>query len=344
LQRDTPGARRLSLVEGELVDRLLRTHERSYSFDSMTSFVQVAEVWTLEHGVMRLHSGAYGEHEEIGKLSADTGFAFGEGLPGSVWSSGKPQVWDRLEAGEFVRLREAQRAELHAALGIPVRAGGGDVNAVAVLLCGNRTQTGGCIERWDHDPTFDELRYAGGYYGQLEAFARLGPRLRFQAGSGLPGLTLQRGLPTILEDTRLGDSFMRAELARESGIEGGIGIPVYHGGRVKHVLILLSARATPLARAFEVWIPGEGGSLRLEQALYAKGLEDFAASSEKARLRPGEGLAGRALRTELPQVFDLAGGPPLARSAEAAAAGLSSGIAIPVLNGYQVLAVVVLLS
>jgi hypothetical protein len=309
------------------------------------TFVQVAEIWTPRAGKMYLHGGAYGAHHEFSDVSGRTGFAYGEGLPGAVWSSGKPQVWDTLDEAQFVRFYEAKRAGLAAGLGLPIVTGGRpSTEAVVVLLCSGKGSGGGCIERWDATPRRTELTCAGGYYGNLEPLARMSPRMSFQPGHGLPGMTFSSGMPTLIEDIKTSNSFLLADMARECGIETGIGIPFYRGGQVAHVVVLLSAKKTPLAKAFEVWVPDSGGTLRLDQSFYAEGLEEFAASSKKGALKPGQGLPGIVYRTELPQIFGTIDTPPFVRHDAARKAGLKVGVGIPVSNGERVLAVVVLLS
>lgn len=311
----------------------------------METFVQVAEIWTPRAGKMYLHAGAYGLHHEFSDLSGRTGFAYGEGLPGSVWSSGKPQVWDTLDEAQFVRFHEAQRSGLVAGLGLPIVTGGRPgTEAVVVLLCSGKSSGGGAIERWDVTSRRTELTCAGGYYGSLEPLARMSPRMSFQPGHGLPGMTMSSGMPTLIEDIKTSNSFLLADIARECGIETGIGIPCYHAGQVAHVLVLLSAKKTPLAKAFEIWVPDSGGTLRLTQSFYASGLEEFAETSRKAALKPGQGLPGIAFRTELPQIFGSIDTAPFVRHDAARRAGLKVGIAVPVNNGDRVLAVVALLS
>lgn len=311
----------------------------------MKAFLQAAEVWQPRDQNLALYSGAYGEHAEFREVSEATEFALGEGLPGSVWSSQKPQVWDSLEEGGFVRLPAARRAGLEAGVGIPIAAGGrSETNAVVVLLCGSRAHTGGCIERWDVHSETGDLVHAGGYYGNLEKFGAMSSRMRFPRGHGLPGITLERGIPTLEADTRHSGSFVRAEAAREAGIEAGVGIPIYRGGKIEHVVVLLSSASTPLARAFEVWVPSHSDTLKLDQSFYTEGLEAFADHSKNTTAKVGKGLAGRAFRSELPHVQSGLSSPPFVRYQAAERAGLSMAIAIPVSNGTSVVAVVLLLS
>ncbi len=72
--------------------------------------------------------------------------------------------------------------------------------------------------------------------------------------------------------------------ARASGLDTGLGIPLHRGAEVAHVLVFLSAPETPLARAFEIWLPDASGRLRLDQCSYSRGL---AAERQEAAVRAG---------------------------------------------------------
>lgn len=308
----------------------------------MATFLQVAEVWLANNGQMTLHAGAYGPHKDFGALSIRRRFGFGEGLPGCAWSSGKPQVWDDLGASHFVRWKEATHIGLTSALGLPLSAGPHPCNAALALLCGGEDSYG-CIERWDVDEEARELSHASGYYGRAEAFARISPHTSFQIGHGLPGMTAARGLPTIIADTRSSDSFVRAQVARECGIQSALGIPVFRNGRVAHVVSLLSAEASPLAKAFEVWVPAQSDQLKLDSAFYSAEAKSFGEASQGLTLRVSNSLPGKALRTELPQVFASLSTPPFERHEAARVSGLQSGIAIPINDGERIRAVLLLL-
>lgn len=291
--------------------------------------------------VLRHHSGSYGPHAEFARVSALKTFRRGEGLPGAVFDTRRPEVWQEL-GSHFVRAEIARASGIRAAVGFPLFRGE-QLVAVVVLLCGSPKRARGCVEVWDVNREMGHLEHSGGYYGELEAFGKLSRLLQFQAGTGLPGIAFESGVPQVIEREGHSNAFIRASIARDYGIETGIAIPIFRGEQVAHVLVLLSTSTTPIARAFEVWTP-EAENLTLLSSHYATGLEAFAEVSAELRLAAGEGLPGRCFASGLPVVFDQLKAPELVRSAAANQAGLSSGVAIPVLDGTRVRAVACLLS
>lgn len=306
-----------------------------------SSFVQVVEIWVPDGNVLRHHSGAYGVHAELARKSAQTTFRKGQGLPGTAWSKGAPVAWPELRH-HAVREDIATSAALHAGVAIPIYRGEA-LSSVVCLLFGNPEHAGGAVEVWE--PRGDLLVHAGAYYGCLEpAFGRVSRRLTFPRGRGLPGMTWMYGRPYLIEDLRTWDYFVRALLAREYGVESGIGIPFYRGGHVAQVVTLLSRESSPIARAFEVWSPDGEGKLRLQQSSYASDLTSFADTSRGYTFAPGEGLPGRAFETGMPVVFGSIRVGPFVRHKAAEQAGLNVGVAIPIHDGKDVRAVVVMLS
>jgi hypothetical protein len=306
----------------------------------LTGFIRVIEVWRPQDETLRFAGGVYGTHAEFASLSARTRFRPGEGLPGAVWSSGRAQIWDELGSA-FVRSRAAREAGLDAALAFPVfRAG--ECSAVVCLLCGSQEQAGGCMEIWEPNP-LRELAHAGGYYGTLSAFAHVSRLMRFPLGRGLPGIVWERGAPHIIEDTRASNSFLRASAARDSGVEAGLGIPLHRDGALSQVLVLLSAQTTPLARAFEVWLPDAQQRFRLAESFYGRGFSASAAPDARS-VAAGAGVLGRALLTGLPYAFSTADADsPFPGRERALAAGVRGGIAIPLDVDGTVRALVMLL-
>lgn len=233
-------------------------------------------------------------------------------------------------------------AGFEAAVGIPLFRGS-DVSAVIVLLCGRRERAGGCIEVWNANRDHNLLEHAAGYYGRFEQFGEISRLIQFQRGSGVPGLTWDTGLPELVDLHGRSKTFVRASMARECGLDSGIAVPIHRGGKVAHVVILLSASLSPIARAFEVWRP-HGQELILDAAHYSAGLEEFASASRTTVFRKGEGLPGRAFATELPVVFDHLRAPVFSRYTAAARAGLEVGLAWPIVDDFGVRAVVCLLN
>jgi hypothetical protein len=310
------------------------------------AFVQAVEVWIPEGNLLQRHSGAYGSLSAFAEASADLTLEKGQGLPGVAYRSMRPEVWHELGAG-FVRAQSARLAGLSAAVALPWFRGNTLV-AVVVFLCGNRAETGGCIEVWE--PTEQRLLvHMDGYYGRLSAFEDVSRVMRFPLGAGLPGTVWERGLPHIMEDLRNSSSFMRASAAQESGVASGLGIPLLCGGRVTHVVTFLSAETTPLARAFEIWMPDSStGRLRLTQSHYGVGLTMLKDQSAFLSLAQGEDIAGRVLESGLPCALscaaDAGAAPPFLRADVAGELGLSFAVGLPVHDGDRLRAVVVTFS
>ena len=308
--------------------------------DDRSAFIQVVEVWVPEGNLLRHHSGSYGRHTDLARVSASTTFRRGQGLPGTAWSKGAPVVWPTLRH-QFVRQAVVRDSGLRAGIAIPIFQMELMV-AVLVLLFGDPDEACGAIEVWE--PKVDRLAHSGAYYGSLEpAFGNISRRLTFPRGQGLPGMTWLHGRPTLIDDLRSWDYFVRAVLAREYGVQSGIGIPFYRGGHVTQVVTLLSRERTPIARAFEVWSPDVNGNLRLQQSAYSADLATFAAESRGHTFAPGEGLPGRAYQSGLPVVLGNIQVGPFVRHRAAEQAGLNVGVAIPIHDGKETIAVVVLL-
>ncbi len=290
-------------------------------------FIEGSEVWVPQGNVLRFHSGAYGRHSEFARVSAIKTFREGEGLPGSVWKNGRPELWQEL-GPHFVRREIAREAGIEAAVGVPLfRAD--ELIAVVVLLCGRKDHTSGCIEIWDLNPAAGVMEHAAGYYGKCQRFGEISRLLQFHSGSGLPGLAWQRGIPQLVQGDGVAHDFVRASLARQWSIESGIAIPIFRRDALAHVLVLLSSRTTPIARAFEVWVPRQD-KLLLDAAHYEQGARP---QTQDGFVKLGDDLPGRALKSGLPVIVEPASSAPSA-----------AGIAIPVLDASGVRAVACLLS
>ncbi len=309
------------------------------------AFVQAVEVWVPEGNLLQRHSGAYGVLSVFAEASADLTLQKGQGLPGVAFRSMRPEVWHELGA-HFVRAQSARLEGLSAAVALPWFRGNTLV-AVVVFLCGNRAETGGCIEVWE--PTEQRLLvHMDGYYGRLSAFEDVSRVMRFPLGAGLPGTVWERGLPQIVEDLGNSTSFMRAAAARESGVTSGLGIPLLCGGQVTHVVTFLSAESTPLARAFEIWVPDASGRLSLKQSYYAPGLSTLKDQSTFMSLARGEDVAGRVFESGLPCALSCTAqagmSPAFLRADAARELGLSFAVGLPVHDGDRLRAVVVTFS
>jgi hypothetical protein len=292
-------------------------------------FVHAVEVWVPDGAALRRHSGAYGPHRELEEVGRTLSFAPGVGLPGEALRTRAPVVWSELDT-RFARHEQAARAGIAAALAFPLLRGE-QLIAVVVLLCGSRERTGGCLEVWQPNDV-RELALVDGYYGRLEAFAELSRLIRFQRGRGLPGLAWERGAPVIMTDLANSNSFIRASAARTSGVHAGLALPLFQGVDIRHILVLLSAHDTPLARAFEVWSVLPGGALSLSEWFYAS---DVTTTPGRPDVAPGYALARQVTELRLPIASE---------SASGARNSFALGLGIPVFQGSTLRAIVILLS
>lgn len=306
--------------------------------DPHQSFVRAIEVWRPDGNLLQRDSGAYGALAEFEHASVQLVLEKGQGLPGAAWATMRPEVWHEL-GPRFLRADPARVAGIGAAVAIPFFHGS-ELVAVVAFYCGSREQSEGCIEVWDATGK-GELEHADGYYGGLTAFEVVSRQCTFARGVGLPGLVYLHGVPQIIDDLKKSSSFLRAAAARQSGVESGLGIPLYCGGIIEQVVLFLSAASTPLARGFEVWLPGEDDRLRRGQAFYAPELDAFSEARRELTFEPGEDLVGRVFDSALPFAISTAtrAYPQLDAAREA---GIDLALALPIDDGRSVLAVVLM--
>lgn len=217
------------------------------------------------------------------------------------------------------------------------------MTSVVALHCHNSAGRRGGIEVWDPTASGDLVR-SDGFYGGLNDFARSSRWTRFSRGTGLPGITWLRQKPHIMDDVRFSPLFLRAVLAREHALALGLGIPIFRDDTLQHVLVLLTALGCPAARALEVWVPDSHERLWLDHAVHDAGLETVGRSSRTTCLVRGEGVAGRAATTREPQVWTSSSEAHDPTDFEAARAGLTFGLALPIVQGDATSAVLVLRS
>lgn len=99
---------------------------------------------------------------------------------------------------------------------------------------------------------------------------------------------------------------------------------------------------TNVIRAAEIWLPApDGAALLFGGGLYGN-LQAFAQESRPLRFPKGVGLPGEAWAARHPIVMKSFEGTTFQRKEAAAAAGLTSGIAMPIFAGAEIKAVVVM--
>jgi hypothetical protein len=217
-------------------------------------------------------------------------------LPGAVWSTERALVWRDLGV-HFVRAEAAKAAGIDSALGMPVF-GGSSLQAVIVLLMSKTCSSPGCVELWDVDADLRVLKHGGGHYCGCPDFEKFSHLIQFPYGTGLPGGTWAAGRPFVLNDVRRANTFIRAGLAARHGLEFGVGLPVWRGRSLTHVVTLVAAEDRPFLQAFELWEALEGtDGARLALRACAEAVAEPA-----AREAPGESLAADVLASGLPKV------------------------------------------
>ena len=192
-----------------------------------------------------------------------------------------------------------------------------------------------------------KLRLASGCYRRADAFAARSGGLEFDADTGLPGRVFAAGVPVVFDDLQ-GPGFLRREEAKRDQLTAGLGVPVFSGGEIAAVVVMLfgSAAEGQAAAALETWIPDrERNELALGAAYYAN-LRRFEMISRHVQFPYGSGLPGEVRAAGEPRLLtDLGRSGAFIRAAGAEAEGLSIALAWPLVDyGDDIRAVIVLLS
>jgi hypothetical protein len=267
----------------------------------MNTFIKVIEIWTPDSGRnnLNLMDSYYGEYAEFNKQSLDYSFAYNEGLPGTAWSQSSPILITDLEHSCFMRKETARNAGITCAIAIPIFSGQ-FLLSVIVLLCGDDDELPGAIEVWGKNPERkNELHLKNGYYGTLEKFEWISRRISFQKGTGLPGSIWDYHIPQIVSDLSNSGSFLRASNAQLEGITTAFGIPFIYDSQNEYILTFLSAKGTPIARRFEIWLPDRDHKTLSLYKGHSEIPDDIFISRE---IEKGQGLIGQTWLTGCPTI------------------------------------------
>jgi hypothetical protein len=323
------------------------THRRSsrdavWNVSAMRPFIQVTEIWVPRSDGTHLEfrDGLYGEHAGFRAVSESMRFARDEGLPGKAWASRRPVILKSFADSNFHRTEAATLAGLTCGVAMPIFDGAA-LTSVLVFFCAANADEVGAIELWHNDPSISlKLALADGYYGGAETFEFNSKHTTFLKGYGLPGRVWKYNKPFIVKDLLNSKAFLRGKEAAEIGINRGIGIPYIHPSGQVWVMTLLSARDTPIARRMEIWVPDEQGRALTLQSADGDISAEYPLDQVSAEVAPGEGTIGQVWQERIPAVCaDLSADHSVA-GRSASGAGLASVVAMPVIDGSAVAAVI----
>lgn len=273
----------------------------------MKQFVKAIEIWVpgVNGMVLELSSAYYGELEDFKRTSETMRFAFGQGLPGKTWATRQAIVLTDLDNSYFQRAEAAHQAGIACAASFPILCGD-YLHAVVVLFCGGGEDVVGAMEVW-HNPndSTKELTLVDGYYGELERFEFISRRLTMMYDRGLPGMAWAKGRPVIIDDLGSTNSFLRAANAAKAGITTGLAIPFIHNDSSVQILTLLSAKGTPIARRFEIWMPNASQDLLQFDSGQCHSGDDLKQKYADTVIKKSEGPIGESWITGRPSVANI---------------------------------------
>jgi hypothetical protein len=307
---------------------------------AMKTFIKVIEIWIPDKNrtLLEFGSGLYGPLAEFKTASEQQHFAYDEGLPGKAWAQRHPVVLTKFEHSYFKRIAEAQKAGLTCGIAVPIFSGD-FLLAVVVFLCGDDEEHAGAIEVWSINALSNDcLSVVDGYYGTLENFEQVSRQMNMPKGYGLPGLVWDSGMPVLMQDISNFSGSTRTHDAQAAGITTGLGIPVVNNKSQFYMMTFLSAKATPIAKRIQIWIPDAQSQTLICQQGFSKSSNNLAEIFEMTTIKKGEGALGRVWLTGMPLISGNQGSeynPELDN--------LSSMLAIPVIEQGELQAIVTFL-
>ncbi|MEM9461023.1 MAG: hypothetical protein AAGF11_43060 [Myxococcota bacterium] len=312
------------------------------------SMMPVCELWVPDpsNAFLQCTSACYVGYEDFGRQSHGVAFARGEGLPGRVWATRRPDLLATLDApSDFVRARAAADADLSVGLGLPVVCND-EVIAVMTFLFAQGPEPSGVFEIWGPSSDNRELTWRSGFYGQLEEIREVSLATTFAPGQGLPGRVWQTRLPEIVDSLWQNSTgeFVREEAAMVAGLTMGFALPVIHGGEVQSVAAVLSTVDMPFAKVMEVWLPNEDKTELHKKSGYYGRYAKFTDDAQ-ATFKLGEGVPGQVWESKTPQlIHPLDEHSGFARYQAAQSVDLTVAIGMPIIEGDEVTAVILLLN
>ncbi len=272
----------------------------------MKTFIKTIEIWEpdREKTQLTLVNGIYGPFKEFEAYSKQMHFSYNEGLPGQAWAEQRPIILTELEGSDFRRTDMASKIGITTAIAMPIFAGE-YLHAVVLFLCGDKEEHAGAIELWAKEPEKrTEMGLVEGYYGSMDDFAWVSKNVKIMRGHGLPGKTWQSKMPYIISDLGNSATFLRARKAAKEGITTALALPAWMNEEDGYVMAFLSAKSTPIAHRFEIWIPDETGEALIFRDGYCDRGNRLDEIYALTRLKKEDSLAGRVWKTGYPILGD----------------------------------------
>jgi len=188
-----------------------------------------------------------------------------------------------------------------------------------------------CIEIWLPSADASMLEFGGGLFGDARRFEAATRGLCFGRGEGLPGQAWEAGHPLMLTSLQ-GAGFRRGAAAQACGLTSAVALPLFVGGALRAVVVLLCGDDQEHAGAIEIWHndPEASPDLTLQDGYYGTTGDTFEFLSRNTQFRPGTGLPGRAWAEQTPVFMpDLGRGSGFLRTDSAIKVGINRGFALP---------------
>jgi hypothetical protein len=183
------------------------------------------------------------------------------------------------------------------------------------------------IEVWV--PRGEVLVPSSGVYGEHVEFARVSTRSRFRRGEGLPGAVWSTERALLWRE--LGADFVRAEQAREAGIDAALAMPVFDHGSLNAVIVLLMTKACGSPGCVEMWDVNADLRVLEHAGGHYCNCPDFETFSHLIQFPFGTGLPGGTWAAGKPFVLgDVRRANTFIRAGLAARCGLSFGVGLPI--------------
>jgi len=272
----------------------------------MQTFIKAIEVWEPDRKKTKLTliNGIYGHYKEFASYSKNMHFAYNEGLPGEAWAAQRPIILTNLEESGFKRTEMASKIGITTAIAMPIFAGE-YLHAVILFLCGDREDYAGAIELWAKEPDKrTEMGLLEGYYGSMKDFEWVSRNIKIMRGHGLPGNAWKTKMPYIINDLGESATFLRARKAAKEGITTALALPAWMNEEDGYVMSFLSAKSTPIAHRFEIWIPDETGEALIFRDGYCDRDNKLSQIYALTRLKKEDSIAGEVWKTGYPILSD----------------------------------------